>query len=173
MEEIEGSQPLVVEEKYKDENIVYEGDTVIVKMHDELDTMIKINSTVEQKIGKIRVDVTPIIGCSYGTIFEIRGRKLIKVDGNNMSQNEGERNICTPSLHPTEFGMFTNTSTGDNRSFTDTNTAQKLTDVEIHQLRDQGASAKEIISSLITNSETWNNKTEFSQEKWLMRKQKK
>jgi tRNA (adenine58-N1)-methyltransferase non-catalytic subunit len=63
--------------------------------------------------------------------------------------------------------------TGDNRSFTDTNTAQKLTDADIHQLRDSGASAKEIITSLITNSETWNNKTEFSQEKWLMRKQKK
>lgn len=83
-----------------------------------------------------------------------------------------------------DYGLLTNSSliasssssttmTGDNRSFTDTNTAQKLTDADIHQLRDSGASAKEIITSLITNSETWNNKTEFSQEKWLMRKQKK
>ena len=83
-----------------------------------------------------------------------------------------------------DYGLLTNSSlitssssestmTGGNRSFTDTNTAQKLTDADIHQLRESGASAKEIITSLITNSETWNNKTEFSQEKWLMRKQKK
>jgi tRNA (adenine58-N1)-methyltransferase non-catalytic subunit len=67
----------------------------------------------------------------------------------------------------------TTTTTGDNRSFTDTNTAQKLTDLEIHQLKDQGASANDIIASLISNSETWNNKSGFSQEKWLMKKQKK
>jgi tRNA (adenine-N(1)-)-methyltransferase non-catalytic subunit len=73
-----------------------------------------------------------------------------------------------------EYATLVNaTATGDNRSFTDTNTAQKLTDSDIHQLRDQGASAKDIITSLISNSETWNNKTEFSQEKWLMKKQKK
>jgi UTP-glucose-1-phosphate uridylyltransferase len=65
----------------RDEDMVHEGDTVIVKMHDELDTMIKIFSSTEQKIGKGRVDVTPIIGCTYGTIFEIKGRKLVKVDG--------------------------------------------------------------------------------------------
>jgi hypothetical protein len=62
------------------EDVVHEGDTVIVKMHDELDTMIKIFSSTEQKIGKGRVDVTPILGCTYGSIFEIKGRKLIKVD---------------------------------------------------------------------------------------------
>lgn len=141
-------------------DVVCEGDTVIVKMHDELDTMIKVISSIEQKIGKGRVDVSPIVGARYGSVFEIRGRKLVKIDEVE-TQNE-------------EYSVLPkNEITGDNRSFTDTNTAQKLTDADIHQLRDQGASAKDIISSLISNSETWNNKTEFSQEKWLIRKQKK
>ena len=82
--------------------------------------------------------------------------------------------IIHNQFHSLEYAMLSNSTTsGDNRSFSDTNTAQKLTDSDIHQLRDQGASAKDIITSLITNSETWGNKTEFSQEKWLMKKQKK
>jgi tRNA (adenine-N(1)-)-methyltransferase non-catalytic subunit len=64
-------------------------------------------------------------------------------------------------------------SVGDNRSYFDNNTAQKLKDTDIHNLRDSGASGSEIINSLIANSDTWTNKSEFAQEKWLKRKQKK
>ena len=69
-------------------DVVREGDTIIVKMHDDIDTMIKVISSIEQKIGKGRVDVTPIIGARYGSVFEIRGRKLIKIN-EIQSQNEG------------------------------------------------------------------------------------
>lgn len=166
-------------------DVVCEGDTIIVKMHDEHDTMIKVISSIEQKIGKGRVDVSPIVGANYGSVFEIRGRKLVKLDDTQI-QNEGNfifllQNYFILLINYYNYYYYfldlsilsKNTITGDNRSFTDTNTAQKLTDFDIHQLRDQGASAKDIISSLINNSETWNNKTEFSQEKWLIRKQKK
>jgi hypothetical protein len=78
----------VEDQNARSDNIVHDGDTIIVKMHDELDTMIKIISSTEQKIGKGRVDVTPIIGCPYGTVFEIRGRKLIRVDESS-SSHEG------------------------------------------------------------------------------------
>ena len=62
---------------------------------------------------------------------------------------------------------------GDNRSFADTNSAQKLSNDDIYKLKSHGATATDIINSLIANSETWNSKTEYSQEKWLRRKQKK
>lgn len=86
--ESETEGEMVREGRGSHDNIVHDGDTVIVKMHDELDTMIRIISLSEQKIGKCRVDVTPIIGCAYGTVFEIRGKKLIQVDENS-SSHEG------------------------------------------------------------------------------------
>lgn len=72
-----------------------------------------------------------------------------------------------------DFTQSTGESNGDNRSFADTNTAQKLSTTDISKLKSDGASATDIINSLIANSETWSSKSEFSQEKWLKRKQKK
>lgn len=61
----------------------------------------------------------------------------------------------------------------DNRTYTDTNTAQKLSSTEIGELRENGASGKEIIQALVENSETWDTKTEFSKQKYLKKKQQK
>lgn len=55
---------------------------------------------------------------------------------------------------------------GDNRAYMDTNTAQKLEDEDIQRMREEGASGTDIIKSLIANSETFNAKTSFAQEKW-------
>jgi tRNA (adenine-N(1)-)-methyltransferase non-catalytic subunit len=61
----------------------------------------------------------------------------------------------------------------DNRSYTDTNSAQKLSVDELVELRDKGASGKEIIQKLVENSKTWDSKTEFSKQKYLKKKQQK
>ena len=64
-------------------------------------------------------------------------------------------------------------SGGDNRQYNDTNTAQKLSIDDKSKLKESGASGVQIIQSLMSNSETFSGKTEFAQEKWLKRKQKK
>lgn len=156
-----------------DGDFVQNGDTVIVKMHDEVDMMV-IVSFQEHKIGKTKVSCGPLIGAPYGSIFEIRGRKLIKDPGCDMITSEGKLML----EHVQSVILFSDyakiqESNGDNRSFTDTNTAQKLSNDDIHKLKSDGASGSDIISSLIANSETWSSKSEFSQEKWLKRKQKK
>lgn len=61
----------------------------------------------------------------------------------------------------------------DNRHYTDTNSAQKLSSTEIGELREGGATGKEIIQKLVENSETWDTKTEFSKQKYLKKKQQK
>lgn len=63
--------------------------------------------------------------------------------------------------------------TSDNRTYADTNTAQKLSSTEIGELRENGASGQEIIQALVENSETWDTKTEFSKQKYLKKKQQK
>lgn len=61
----------------------------------------------------------------------------------------------------------------DNRSYTDTNSAQKLSTTEIVGLRESGATGREIIQKLVENSETWDTKTDFSKQKYLKKKQQK
>ncbi len=48
--------------------------------------------------------------------------------------------------------------------------SQKLGASEIEELKQSGRGGKEVIQALIDNSETFKNKTEFSQAKWLKRK---
>lgn len=62
---------------------------------------------------------------------------------------------------------------GDNSLYHDDNTAQRLKTKDITELKMKGASGHEIIRSLIQNSDTWENKSQFAREKWLARKQKR
>lgn len=62
---------------------------------------------------------------------------------------------------------------GDNSTFVDTNTAQKLTATDIQKIRQDGGTGLDILRSLVANSETWGSKNEFAQAKYLKRKSKK
>ena len=60
----------------------------------------------------------------------------------------------------------------DNRDLTDKDN-QKLSRDEINKMREEGVDGVEIVEKLIENSETFQNKTKFSQEKFLKKKAKK
>lgn len=139
-------------------HMIKDGDNVIIKMHDEGVQMLKVTNRTDQKIGRTNCSVKALIGAPCGSVFEIDGRKLRKVE---------DENLFEISFEESEAGS------GDNRSYIDNNTAQKMTDDDIHRMREAGVSGVNIIKSLIENSETWKNKTEFAQAKWLIRKQKK
>ncbi|CAL1383980.1 unnamed protein product [Linum trigynum] len=61
----------------------------------------------------------------------------------------------------------------DNRALVDDNKAQTLTREDIDEMRKQGAKGDEMIEALIANSATFGKKTQFSQEKYRLKKQKK
>lgn len=62
----------------------------------------------------------------------------------------------------------------DNRHIVDDGLSQTLTKDEIEELRYvKGTGSKEILEQLIENSKTFSSKTEFSQEKYLKKKEKK
>ena len=142
-------------------DIIREGDWVVVKLHDEQESLL-LASKQPQKVGRSsRVSLSPLIGEPFGSFFEVSGKNVRKLSEEDLDNQQAISSSAT------------SISGGDNRSFSDTNTAQKLTPGEIDELRAQGATGKDIIQSLIANSESWTNKSEFSQEKWLRRKQKK
>ncbi|XP_049849321.1 tRNA (adenine(58)-N(1))-methyltransferase non-catalytic subunit TRM6-like [Schistocerca gregaria] len=60
----------------------------------------------------------------------------------------------------------------DNKDLCDRNDAQKLSEVEILELKQSGKSG-ELIKALINNSATFNQRTEFSQAKYLRKKSEK
>lgn len=57
-----------------------------------------------------------------------------------------------------------------NQTIFDSNTSQKLSQAEIHELRDSG---KSVINELIQNSASFEQKNSFSKVKYIQRKQKK
>ncbi len=146
---------------------IREGDTVIVRMHDdESSHMLVVRG--EQKLFKRRIEVDSLIGAPYGSIFQIDGMVLSRV-----KEDLAELDIEMMLGDDKDDEGKVKAGKGDNSNYNDTNTAQKLTVEEILKLKESGVSGSQIIQSLIANSDTWNAKTEFAQEKWLKKKQQK
>lgn len=61
----------------------------------------------------------------------------------------------------------------DNRNLISDHSAQLLKQDDIEKLRESGSSSSEIVGQIIENSKTFAGKTEFSQEKFLKKKEKK
>uniref|UniRef100_H3GKX8 tRNA (adenine(58)-N(1))-methyltransferase non-catalytic subunit TRM6 n=1 Tax=Phytophthora ramorum TaxID=164328 RepID=H3GKX8_PHYRM len=113
------------------------------------------------RVGKKVASLKPVIGSFYGAIFEEQNKKLVKVTGGLFPD---------PVAPETGEGFVPD---GDNRHYADTNSAQTLKQTDIGELREKGASGKEIIQKLVENSSTWETKTEFSKQKYLKKKQQK
>ncbi|CEG46927.1 trna (adenine-n-)-methyltransferase non-catalytic subunit [Plasmopara halstedii] len=142
-------------------HIIYEGDTVICQTSDGRMFFQAITKNESIRVGKKVASLKPVVGSFYGAIFEEQNKKLVKVTGglfpDPVAPETGE------GLNPDE----------DNRHFADTNSAQMLKQTDIGELRDKGASGKEIIQKLVENSSTWETKTDFSKQKYLKKKQQK
>lgn len=61
----------------------------------------------------------------------------------------------------------------DNRDLKDENQSQKLSRDEIENMKEKGVIGSEMVGQLIKNSETFQQKTKFSQAKFLKKKAKK
>ncbi|XP_070491741.1 tRNA (adenine(58)-N(1))-methyltransferase non-catalytic subunit TRM6 [Chironomus tepperi] len=64
-------------------------------------------------------------------------------------------------------------SGSDNRNIVDDGKSQTLSNDEVLSLRETKADSKEIIETIIANSKSFNEKTEYSQEKYIKKKEKK
>jgi tRNA (adenine58-N1)-methyltransferase non-catalytic subunit len=169
-------------------NIIRANDFVVIQyLDDKNSSIVKVDG--EQKIGKSRVSLKEMIGEPYGTLFEINNRKLVKI-AQGMSHNdvemEDDNNLDNITENLSEFieaaaklvkppqnEKGNNIIRGDNSYYIDSNTAQRLTDAEILQMRQSGMSGEQIIKMLMENSSTFATKTDFAQQKWIKRKEKK
>ena len=128
--------------------MIREGDTVIIRMHDdESSHMLMVKGT--QKLFKRKVDVVGLVGAPYGSIFEVGTNNVTRVkDGTILELDDvADTEIAASGSE----GMSSNPNEkknvvvkGDNSNYNDTNTAQKLTVDEIKKLKAQGASLRRV-----------------------------
>ncbi|KAI4316925.1 hypothetical protein L6164_024852 [Bauhinia variegata] len=147
--------------------ITWEGCSVLLDINDG-DRLVfaRLSPAAKLKIGNKNCSLQPLIGCSYGSLFQLETGP----DGPYLS-----RSIASAQGKNTEEGRDDqlNAESRDNRSLIDNNSAQGLSGEDIEAMRRQGARGDEIIEALIANSTTFEKKTLFSQEKYRLRKQKK
>lgn len=162
---------------------VQANDTLVVRSFDDKSSYIlQVNG--EKKINKSRVSLKSLIGQPYGAVFELNNRNFSRLSEDE--QFETELYDCDTAREDESFcamegivqkavgGMLLPSKLrGDNSTYVDTNTAQKLTNADIKQLKESGLSAKEIIKSLIVHSDTFATKTDFAQAKWIKKKENK
>ena len=83
-----------------------------------------------------------------------------------IQRKEGMKHVGEAAGGKDEFEVV-----GDNRNFWDGNALQTVTPGQIEEMKEKKTGGKQIIETLIQNSNTFQQKTQFSREKWLRRKQ--
>ncbi|XP_030747478.1 tRNA (adenine(58)-N(1))-methyltransferase non-catalytic subunit TRM6 [Sitophilus oryzae] len=139
------------------------GDQIIVqrqgytKLH-------KLKKHGNMVIGKFTVQMDNIIGQKYFDTFQMK----------NYSQNN-KLYILEKVEDGKNVGNAVNIETSgmDNRNIVSDESAQTLTKDDIDELQNSELNSNAIVEKLINNSKTFNMKTEYSQEKYIKKKEKK
>ncbi|RVE47404.1 hypothetical protein evm_007914 [Chilo suppressalis] len=116
-------------------------------------------------VGRDTINLDGIEGCPYFSVF-----KMISSSGKKNREYSLE---LTQEVINIKDEIDVKTSGNDNRNIFDDGRSQKLSAAEIEELKVDSSKASDIVETLIINSNTFHSKTEFSQEKYLRKKEKK
>lgn len=158
MGEVEGTREAA-------ENVITVGTYVIVKKQ-SFSKIYKVSENGILMLGKDhKVDMREIIGKPFWSTFEMVPLRSGK-GAFSLRLAQEQRTESWDDLKGDSSGQ-------DNRTITDDGTSQRLSKEEILQLQESGKTGKEIIGSLIENSRSFAAKTEYSQEKYIRKKERK
>lgn len=145
--------------------IIKLGDYLIVQKQNykKLLKFNKPNSAIS--LGRDNVNLNGIEGRSYFSFF--------KLESKNNKRNREFTVEFTEEPVTLKDEIDIKVSGNDNRNIVDDGRSQKLTAADIEILKSDSNKASDIVETLIENSNTFHNKTEFSQEKYLNKKAKK
>uniref|UniRef100_A0A1B6KPM0 tRNA (adenine(58)-N(1))-methyltransferase non-catalytic subunit TRM6 n=1 Tax=Graphocephala atropunctata TaxID=36148 RepID=A0A1B6KPM0_9HEMI len=117
-------------------------------------------------IGKDKVEVSAVLGEKIGSVFKLLPKRGLNRHFTLKLCNSEDLSCISESYKDLNCGL-------DNRNICDDGSSQLLTSDSIEELRDNGTAPKAIIEQLIENSKTFQIKTEYSQEKYIKKKEKK
>lgn len=144
------------------ENTIKPGDYIIIQRQDYMKLhKLKQNGCVN--LGNFVIDLEGIVGCRYFDTFQM----IPKIGAKKSYLLEKVEEI-------TRVSQLTREKSGkDNRNITDDGESQSMTKDDLIKMRDEELKSSTIVEKLIANSKTFNAKTEYSQEKYLKKKEKK
>lgn len=117
-------------------------------------------------MGKDKVELEGMVGKHVGSTF-----KMVPKRGQN---RHFTLQLCTKSdVYSVKESIRDLGSGADNRTICDDGSSQLLTSSSIEKLRDKGSTPQSILEHLVENSKTFQIKTEYSQEKYIEKKEKK
>lgn len=142
------------------------GDYIVVKRqkYTKLQKFANLDTVVQ--LGKDQIELRGIENRPYRTTFQLvpkegRHRRLYILEPVEISEIRNLKDLLIK-----ESGT-------DNRNIIDDGNTQNLSTEEILKLREECESSSEVIGKLVENSKSFSSKTEYSQEKYLKRKEKK
>lgn len=145
-----------------DENTIKIGDYLIVqrqgytKLH-------KLKGHGTLQLGSFHIEMDNVVGEKYSDTFQMKNfpgnKKLFTLE-------KVDEIASVTSINIEKSGI-------DNRNITDDSQSQNLTTEEISKLKSEELNSTNIVEKLINNSKTFTSKTEYSQEKYIKKKEKK
>lgn len=121
-------------------------------------------------LGKEQLELKGIHGHPYGSTFKMCPKEVQQRRGPRMNK----LHLCTDTeMRDIREVLGISGSGVDNRHLTDDGDSQSLCAEEIEQLREECTESTKIIEKIIENSKTFHAKTEYAQEKYLKKKEKK
>lgn len=154
------------------------GDYIIIQRqkYTKLHKFSSAESTAQ--LGKDQIALASIAGQPYSSTFRM---VALEKPAGGRGGGGGKKTVrLEPCTADTQIASVTEemlvaggASGADNRNIVDNGRSQALNAEEIGRLRDECSSASEIVGQIVDNSATFRSKTEYSQEKYLRKKEKK
>lgn len=144
-------------------NTIKEGDFVVLRGSDNA-RLVEVTNKKPVFFGKKKLHIHAAIGESFGSVFELCNMNLRKITAEEYKKRCSECEV--PSGDAQTTGQ-------DNRNLVDDNNSQKLTREDIETFKADGTSGETIVRTLVENSATFKDKTEYAQRKYLLKKQQK
>ena len=126
--------------------------------------MIKAAPKVIPHSKSVNIDLSQVIGQEFNTHFMVTDRQK----GTLSLITEPQSNLTREFFVGAEDDS--DEEEKDNRNIIASTDNQRLTCEQVEAMK-ESKSGKEIINALINNSDSWNQRTKFSQAKWLKKKE--
>lgn len=124
------------------------------------------------RVGNRRVDAAPLVGVPYGgRLTLVMGQEAKGLQ--RVSAEAARAAAWEKSGFADEASTAAEVIGGGNAGFIDTNTAQALAREDIHKMLKDGASAEDMVSTIVANSATFAQKSAFAQAKYIKKKRQK
>ncbi|EDW51871.1 tRNA (adenine(58)-N(1))-methyltransferase non-catalytic subunit TRM6 [Drosophila sechellia] len=148
------------------------GDYIVIQRqkYTKLQKFSSLDTTAN--LGKETLELKSLLDQPYGSTFKMCVKET--KPGKRGAQRQHTLELCSETeLRSTREVLGISSSGADNRDIQDDGEAQTLKPEDIAQLREECNDSSKIIEKLVENSKTFHNRTEYSQEKYLLKKEKK